>query len=226
MEQKGLSREGLKLLACFFMLLDHIGAVFLPGKGLRILGRLAFPIFCFQLAEGARRTRSPRRYLLRMLACLLLSEIPYDLLFWGNLTLCHQSVLVTLTLSLLLLLWIPSLPGPAVPFAVVLFSAAGQLLRGSYGAAGVLLCVLFYLTENSPHKFLLQALGMLILTVFSPGIPVILGPVRIPIQLFALPSLGLLAAYHGRTRHTGKVTQLLFYLFYPLHMVLLLLLRG
>lgn len=61
--RRSLSQESLKLIACVTMLLDHIGAVFLPGYytyyALRILGRLSFPIYCFLLVEGAHHTRNP-----------------------------------------------------------------------------------------------------------------------------------------------------------------------
>ena len=79
--KKGISQEGLKILACLTMLLDHIGAVFVRGYTLRIIGRIAFPIYCFLLVEGVLHTKNPRRYGLRLGIGLLLSEIPFDLLF-------------------------------------------------------------------------------------------------------------------------------------------------
>ena len=59
--RKFLSQEWLKVIACFTMLADHIGAVFFPRLyWLRIVGRLAFPIYCFLLAEGAAHTGNPK----------------------------------------------------------------------------------------------------------------------------------------------------------------------
>ena len=88
MERKGLPQEGLKLIACITMLIDHIGAVFFPSLILlRIIGRLSFPIYCFLLAEGAAHTKHAPRYALRLLLCALISELPYDLAFSGKLTL-------------------------------------------------------------------------------------------------------------------------------------------
>ena len=69
MKKKIFSQEGLKILACVTMLLDHIGAVFMPTMAtyslyyaLRIIGRLAFPIYCFLLAEGVAHTKNPVKY--------------------------------------------------------------------------------------------------------------------------------------------------------------------
>ena len=72
-KKQGLSQEGLKLIACVTMLIDHIGAAFVPWMWLRMVGRIAFPIYCFLLAEGAFYTRNPRRYGARLAVGALLA---------------------------------------------------------------------------------------------------------------------------------------------------------
>lgn len=101
MEKRGISQEELKLIACATMLLDHIGMAFCSGIGLRIIGRVAFPIYCFLLAEGVHYTRSPKKYFLRLLIGAALAEIPFDLLVFGKLSLAYSSVMVTLLLGFL-----------------------------------------------------------------------------------------------------------------------------
>ena len=102
MKKRGLSQEMLKLIACLTMLIDHVGATVIlelfgttPSLGLywlywamRIVGRMAFPIYCFLLAEGAHYTRNPKQYALRLAIGVVLSELPFDFAFWGVWTLC------------------------------------------------------------------------------------------------------------------------------------------
>ena len=79
----------IKLIACITMLIDHTGFVFeeplaaidpvLP-IAFRMIGRLAFPLFAFGVAEGAVRTSSPKKYLLRMFLFMLIAQVPFMLM--------------------------------------------------------------------------------------------------------------------------------------------------
>ncbi len=91
----------LKLLAMLAMTADHIGAVFFPEIPLlRWIGRL---VLCFFIGEGLRHARSPQRYLLRLTGFALLSELPFDLAFYGGIEWGHRNVYFTLALGLLAL---------------------------------------------------------------------------------------------------------------------------
>ena len=88
----------LKLIAICTMFIDHLGYTLFPGDlWLRCVGRVAFPIFCFLIAEGCVYTHDRRKYALRLLAFALLSEIPFNLMnsgaVWDS---YHQNVLWTL----------------------------------------------------------------------------------------------------------------------------------
>lgn len=80
--RKGLTAFHLKLIALVCMIIDHVGASTLNDlEPLRWIGRIAFPIYAFLIAEGCRHTRNRTRYLLRLGIFALISEMPFDLAF-------------------------------------------------------------------------------------------------------------------------------------------------
>lgn len=152
----------LKYLAAFSMLLDHIGALFLPASSvpylaLRLAGRLAFPIFAWFVAEGCHRTGDGKNYMLRLGLFALISEGPYLLVFYGGGG--TASVMVTFFLaagSMLLFerlrLTLP-LPTALLPLLGAMILAG--LLGSDYGLPGVLLVAGLYLLGEAPQKKLL-----------------------------------------------------------------------
>ena len=122
----------------------------------RLIGRLAFPIFAYFVAEGCRRTRFFHRYLIRLGACALLSQAPFTLAtgVWGG------SVLLTFFLSAGAIYGYERLSkaehGPAVS-AIPLFAACALalLLNVDYGFPAVLLIFALYLCGDNRHRKLL-----------------------------------------------------------------------
>ena len=160
MSKRPLSQEGLKFLACAIMLLDHIGATLIPWGTLRIIGRLAFPIFCFLLAEGAHYTRNPRNYLLRLGIGAILSELPFDLALFGSWSWQHQSVMITLLLGTMALLAMKRMTQPLLKILVLLlFAFLADFMNTDYGGAGVLMIALFGLTRERKYGWLVQLLN-------------------------------------------------------------------
>lgn len=208
-----LSQEGLKYIACVTMLLDHVGAVFFPQNlWLRIIGRLAFPIYCFLLAEGAHYTRNPGKYALRLLIGLVLAELPFDLAFFGTITYSHQNVMFTLLLAFLAIQMWKHFSGFRRFLALIPIMAA-ELLQADYGAMGVLLVLLFYITREWEEKHILQAMGLLALglSVFQTSF----------IQLLAVLAMIPISMYSGKKQSNSKFLQWIFYLFYPAHLLIL-----
>ena len=223
MEKKGLSQETLKVIACMTMLLDHVGAMFVRGYTLRIIGRIAFPIFCFLMAEGAYYTKNPRKYALRLLIGALLSEIPFDLAFQRGLTWRSQSVMVTLLLGFLAVEAIQNTQNNLLKLlAVSAGFALGQLLQTDYGGYGVLLIVLF---SQARRKWWLQTVLVAMFAWMMDSVPVQVLGMRIPIEMFALLAMLPIGCYSGRKRSDSKVLQWAFYLFYPVHLTVLVAIR-
>lgn len=221
----GISQEGLKLIACVTMLLDHIGAALLPQvEWLRVTGRIAFPIYCFLLAEGFHYTRNRTKYGLRLFAGVLLSEVPFDFALFGGWTWWYQSVMLTLLVGFLAMNAMNRCK-PLVGKLLILlpFAALAELAMTDYGGPGVLLIGLFYLTRELPRRNWIQLAAMVVLfTWLMPGYTIWRsGFVKITIEQFALFAMVPIACYHGRKATASSWVKTGFYLFYPVHLALL-----
>ena len=235
----GLRKEVLQLLAVALMLSDHIWATYMSfGDWMTYIGRMAFPIFAFFIAEGYYRTSDVRKYALRLLIFGIASEIPFNLFYSSRaFNPYHQNVLFTLLLGLMAiyvadglkknftaknsakaLLWL---------LLIVIASVIGFVDYGLYGVATVFA---FGILRGFPLARLLQAVAMILINVvFFEGqvIPTeLFGQVyEIPIQAFAVFSLIPIWLYGGKRYTKSKILQYGFYAFYPLHMLVLYLIR-
>lgn len=139
----------LKLVACVTMVMDHVG--YHTGiVWLRLIGRIALPIFVYLTASGYRRTSDPFRYILRLIVAGVISEPIYDYCFFGGSYAGGQNVMFTLALGLLAIMFVDKLRGKhfvlaAVPVGFIMYLA--DLMHADYGLYGVLLAVLFYLFD-------------------------------------------------------------------------------
>ena len=153
---KCLNALGLKLLAMALMLSDHIWYVFLQDKEgfqwMTYIGRIAFPIFAFQIVEGFAYTHNFKKYWSRVFLFALLSEIPFNLAFYGTLSYpYHQNVMFTFCIALLLLAVIDKArqKGRTVfilvsAVCVVSGYLIGYVAQVDYYGEGVLMVMLLY----------------------------------------------------------------------------------
>ena len=209
--QGKLTSNQLKLLAMLTMTLDHIGVQMFPGVlWLRIVGRLAFPIYAYMIAEGCAHTRNRRKYLLQMAGLALLCQLVYFFAM-GSL---FQCILVTFTLSILLIYACDTGSRPLTALALLgvafVTVALPRLLPGTdfavdYGFFGVLVPVAVYLGKTHREKLLFTA-GALAALAWSVG----------GIQWYSLAALLPLALYGGQ--RGKRRMKWLFYLYYPLHL--------
>lgn len=202
--------DTLKLIALITMLIDHIGYLLLPQFFiLRLIGRLSFPIFAYYLALGAQRTKSPKRYALRLLFFGLLSQVPYNLMIHQPiLSFADPNIFFTLLWGLLI---ITSLRAEQWLFklAIIPLVYSVSLLNLSYGYYGILLILIFNHWHRKP---LFLSLAML-LASFEYWLEA--GNLY---QFFALPVLALLIL---QPQLGVKLPKYAAYWFYPLHLLAL-----
>ena len=131
----------MQLVAMAAMLADHIGLVFFPdNETYRIVGRVAFPLYCWFLVQGYLHTRDVRKYMIRLFGLAVLSQIPYSLALGKS----DLNVIFTLLLALAGLYAADRLStdtGRMAMLALVLGTAA--LVPMDYGLYGVLLVFIY-----------------------------------------------------------------------------------
>lgn len=244
--KKGISQEQLKLLACVTMLIDHVGYALvnpmyqqITAAGgnarlayycyllLRCVGRLSFPIFAFLLVEGFNRTHNRKKYALRLVIGALLAEIPFNLVVSGSPVWRYkQSIMITLLLGFLALLAMERCKKLTwKPVALLPFAVLGKLLKVDYGWGGVVLIALLELSRYAYNRKLVCFLGMVVLFHYIPSTTLRFGNFSVPMQVLGALSMLFIAAYDGRKVTNSKVVQWAFYLFYPVHLLILYLIR-
>lgn len=239
-----LNRETdlLKLVAIFAMFIDHLGAAIFPGvTEMRIIGRIAFPIFAYTLAAGCCYTRSMAGYALRLLVAALVSQPFYviglnhvnsymraltfanplvDGIKWYLYSFRTCNIMVALLLGQLLI-W--TLRDKKYVFTAllaffILFLDAQGWIASSYGLNGVLLMVLFWALIDRPLASFVWVAGYMLAWALEGRGYTYFG-LTFGIQFFALMALPLI--YLPLDRHV-KMPKSVFYLFYPLHLLLII----
>ena len=223
----GLSSNALKLIACAAMFGDHAAKAWGATGILRVIltqvtGRIAFPMFCFFLAEGFSRSRDRKAYLLRMVIFACLAELPFNMAIFGRIWYPrHQNTLFSLSLGLVMFFCLHAVEkrgsmrieaAVAAQCAIVAgFAAAAQLLEVDYHARGLICMGIFYLLRNQQRVFV-TALGSLSINIPNFN--------NAGAFLSAIP----LSAYDGRRGRADM--KYFFYVFYPAHLLVLHLLKG
>lgn len=206
----------LKLIATAAMLCDHVAAVFISPSSawylaLRGFGRIAFPIFAYELTEGFYHTRSVKRYLMRLSVLAIISEVPFDLLFYGKpFESGAQNVYLTLFIGLLMMYVMSRVRHVVFKcLTAVLFAAAAYFLKCDYSVLGVLMILCFYVFRE---RRLIRAASIALLNVGVAG----------GLQSFGTMALIPVSLHNGRQ---GPKCGVFFYLFYPVHLTALFIIK-
>ncbi len=233
----GIDALTLQILALIFMLCDHLWATVVPGSTwLTCVGRLAYPVFAFKIAEGYRHTRSFKKYALRMLIFALISEIPFNLMYGSSVIYpFHQNVMWTFLIALLFLRWIDTVRAKGELWLAIL-STAGIALLGylvctllmtDYYGYGFLTVLLFHFVYGKKWYHVLGRFAGLYLIngVWIKGqvFPMTLfgQEIELRLQAFAVLAMLPILLYNGKPGRKSKVLQYICYAFYPAHMLIL-----
>ena len=251
-----LSGNSLKIIAVFTMVIDHTckivfqwllsnywGAMVDSGEmswerftqidhfirfDLQSIGTIAFPLFCFLLAEGFQHTRSRKRYIGLMFVFALISEIPFDIGFFSEYSRMegtfpfyfnYQNVFFTLFLGLVALVCLERFSCKSEKRAdkvkavvlqiisIAAIAAVAELIRCDYGMEGILYIAAFYICrKNRVYQVLLFLLAYMVATGNQP-------------PMCTLLACLIILLYNGKR---GKMKlKYFFYAFYPIHITLL-----
>ena len=230
---KCLDKLTLQVFAMAAMLLDHIwGSGLSDAQWLTCVGRLAFPIFAFFIAEGYAHTHDWKKYLGRMAIFAVVSEVPFDLMAGGTPFFpIHQNVMFTFCIALLCLHWLDELgqrhKGTLLWAAdIILVCMVGAVLGTvafvDYYGYGVLTVILFYLCRDSKWGWLMCLVCLLYINWEAlGGLTYTVGGFEFPRQGLALLALPLIWLYNGEQGPHNKAIQYACYAFYPVHLVII-----
>ena len=210
----------LKIIAIITMLFDHAGyAIYGKLSWCNYIGRLAFPLFAFQITEGYSHTKNLKKYFFRLILFALISQIPIMMLSSVFTTAFVLNIFFTLALGLLAITTFDKSKNKFIGLiGSILIAILAELLHTDYGVFGVLTILCFYLLKN--HKVAMSIVFSL-LTIFNFRELLFLTHFRFDIVLlaiFTILSLIFIFLYNGKK---GKNIKLLFYWFYPVHLILL-----
>lgn len=231
MNARILSGSALKIIAVVSMLCDHVAKFILSSyrfawkplltiSGTKInlcflmtsvIGRIAFPLFAFLIVEGYIHTRDLRKYVLNLLVFGVLAIAPWNLLHGDILNFHSFNVLFTFLSGILAIYGIDHFKGWKAFLCVSAALALSYMMKTDYSIMGVLLIILFHAFRNRREYQSLSLLACLFRGKKVIGIPLA--------ALFIL-------LYNGKRGFIkGKVWKYAFYAFYPLHLLVIYLIR-
>lgn len=227
----------LKLIAMICMLVDHLGAVVFPQyRAMRIIGRIAFPLYAYCLAVGCAFTKNMLRYVVRVALLMLVSQPIYVVVMNHTNSAMYSVSFAEHPVRAAFTFYLESFRDPSILLSLlvgmiliwsirdrqfVITACVGVFLYYThgildYGWRGIVLMLLFYLLASRP------ILSMPIVTAFMvwwglSGAGYSVMGVRFGIQMFAIFALPFV---YIPTKTNLRLPKWVFYLFYPAHLLL------
>lgn len=233
----GMSAYVLKMIAILAMLIDHIAWAFVPigsvlGQVMHLIGRLTAPIMCYFIAEGYYHTSNLKKYALRLGVFALISHIPFYYFMKGELPITFDngiqfrlatSVIYTLFLGLIsLMVWHNEKLSKSIKI-ILIFGLCILAIPGDWSFIGVLWILFFGINHNDFKKQVWNFSIIAAPITISPFIMLLGNNSNWYHQLFqtgVFLAIPLLAQYNGKPGG-HKNSKWIFYIFYPLHLLIL-----
>jgi len=229
-----LSNNALKIIATISMLIDHIGFILLPDIiFFRILGRIAFPLFAFCIAEGCKYTQNKFKHIVLIFLSGVFFQVVYYI-FERNM---YLNIFITFSLSIIMIyalqyfkskLFDSSASKTSKMFSGILFICSivfvyilNIFLTIDYGFWGSMLPLFASLFHSSDDYPRLQAFDKkhLNIMIFFIGLILVYLTSTFSVQIYSFISIIFLIFYSGQKGELNL--KYFFYLFYPIHLVVL-----
>lgn len=227
----------LKMIGIFTMFCDHTGdAIIGHYSFLNLIGRIAFPLFAFQLTQSYVHTKNLKKFMFRLLLFALISQVPFTLflttftndiyyiinVFSLPIRLYYLNIGFTMLLSVLAIFALDNIKSKVLSLIICfLMVILAQVLNVDYGAFGVLLILIFYIFRERKLLMNISSITLIFSYYFIrflevPNISSI--AYYFPLALFTCFALIFINFYN---RKQGPKVKYLFYAFYPAHLLLL-----
>ena len=229
-KKSGITASGLKYIAIIAMLIDHIAGSFVPNDiplyyFMRFIGRITAPVMCFFISEGYHYTKNLKKYFQRMAIFAIISYFPFTFRYSGTFFhLGKGSMITTLFFSLLAVHMVNTdkIKKEFILPAIVVICKLADF--SDWGAEAVIYTLAFELARNNRKN---QVIAYGITASAFRVLPIIVAMLK-DISYFSaywanagvLLPIPLLLLYNGE-KGGGKYTKWVFYIFYPLHLLIL-----
>lgn len=238
-KEEAMTSFALKIIALVSMFCDHFGDAFVGHYSfLNLIGRIAFPIFAFQISEGFIHTKNLKKYFLRLGIFALIAQIPFSLFIHKFLGGSYFSLNVFFTLLFgLFSIWIYDyltnsvkknekwkdntvIKNTVIALSILIMlgiAYLAEVLDTDYGAWGVIVVFVFYLFKQDK---LAMVISFITLCVIRYGTRLLAGfnMATLLLGIFTALSIVFICLYNGKQ---GKKIKYLLYVFYPVHLLLL-----
>ena len=220
----------LRIIAIITMTIDHAGMLFFDNNPLmRAIGRTAFPLFALMFCEGLIYTKNPKKRTVKLLLLAVITEPIYDMLIFGT-PICwgNQNILFVFALisaSCLILdnthHWYEHI------LIIMLTSLMANFLNLDYSLTGAVAIFLCYYIVKNKYRFKRYKIVLFVPWIFLAlsYIPFLTSLEDAIVDLGYLLPLIFIYLYNGKKGECNKKLYTLMYLYYPLHLAVMLIIK-